>query len=180
MADDHSSNAAGTAVEKVAPASAGIASIDDTGLVNPGEPEHRLRVTDLDPKKERLAERRVSGFFFLSIIGSILAVVFYVLFPITEEAPVESVRISTLSLGLAIALGLLGIGIGAVHWAKALMSDVELTEMRHGTRGTEATREKAAAAQDAPAPLPTGEDAPRIRRRTRTRSRTGQSGTNPE
>ena len=144
MADDHGSTAAGTAVEKAVPASAGIASIDDTGLVNPGEPEHRLRVTDLDPKKEKLAERRVSGFFFLSIIGSILAVVFYVLFPITEEDPIGSVRISTLSLGLAIALGLLGIGIGAVHWAKALMSDAEIVELRHGTRGSDATRAKAA------------------------------------
>jgi len=144
MADDHGSTAAGTAVEKVAPASAGTATVTDTGLVNPGEPEHRLRVTDLDPTKERLAERRVSGWFFLSIIGSILAVIAYVVFPITEDAPIASVRISTLTLGVAIALGLLGIGIGAVHWAKALMSDVELTEMRHGTRGTEATREKAA------------------------------------
>lgn len=144
MADDHGSTAAGTAVEKAMPVSAGTASLVDTGLVNPGEPEHRLRVTDLDPKKEKLAERRVSGFFFLSIIGSVLAVVVYFLFPITAEDPVGSVRISTLSLGLAIALGLLGIGIGAVHWAKALMSDVEITEMRHGTRGSDATRAKAA------------------------------------
>ena len=49
-----------------------------------------------------------------------------------------------------------------------------------GRGGDRPAREKAPAAQDAPAPLPTGEDAPRIRRRTRTRSRTGQTGTNPE
>jgi ubiquinol-cytochrome c reductase iron-sulfur subunit len=53
------------------------------------------------------------------------------------------VRFSTLSLGLAISLGLLGIGIGAVHWAKALMSDAEISEDRHPTRGSEATRAKA-------------------------------------
>ncbi len=144
MADDHGgSSAAGTAVEKAKPASAGIAVTDDNGLVNPGFPEHRLRVTDLDPKKERLAERRVSGLFFLSLIGSVAAVVFYFVFPI-HPGDVGSVRLNTLSLGVAIALALLGIGIGAVHWAKALMADEEIVEMRHGTRGSPETRAKAA------------------------------------
>ena len=143
MADDHGGTTAGTAVEKAMPTSAGIAVTDDSGLVNPGLPPHRQRVTDSDPKKERLAERRVSGFFFLSVIGSVLAVVFYFLFPI-EPGNLASVRLNTLSLGLAIGLGLLGVGIGAVHWAKALMSDAEIVELRHGTRGTDETRAKAA------------------------------------
>jgi ubiquinol-cytochrome c reductase iron-sulfur subunit len=143
MADDHGGTTAGTAVTRSMPTSGGIASTDDNGLVNPGLPPHRQRITDSDPAKERLAERRVSGFFFLSVIGSVLAVVFYFLFPI-EPGNLATVRISTLSLGLAIALGLLGIGIGAVHWAKALMSDAEIVELRHGTRGTNQTRAKAA------------------------------------
>ena len=143
MADDHGGTATGAAVEKTMPSSAGIAVTDDNGHVDPGLPPHRQRVTDLDPKKERLAERRVSGFFFLSVIGSVAAVVFYFLFPI-EPGNLASVRLNTLSLGLAIALGLLGVGIGAVHWAKALMSDAEIVELRHGTRGTDATRAKAA------------------------------------
>jgi ubiquinol-cytochrome c reductase iron-sulfur subunit len=143
MADDHGGTTAGTAVTRSQPTEAGLASTDDTGLVNPGLPPHRQRITDSDPAKERVAERRVSGFFFLSVIGSVLAVVFYFLFPI-EPGNLASVRISTLSLGLAIALGLLGVGIGAVHWAKALMSDAEIVEMRHGTRGTDETRAKAA------------------------------------
>ena len=145
MADDHGGTTAGTAVARSLPTAAGIASTDDNGLVNPGLPPHRQRITDSDPKKERLAERRVSGFFFLSVIGSIAAVVFYFLFPI-EPGNLASVRLNTLSLGLAIALGLLGIGIGAVHWAKALMSDAEIVELRHGTRGSDATRAKAAEA----------------------------------
>jgi len=141
MADDH-----GTAVEKAAPtaASAGTAVVlaEADSIQNPGFPEHRLRVTDQNPSKEKLAERRVSGFFFLSIIGSILAVVAYFVFPI-EPGNLASVRINTASLGIAIALGLLGIGIGAVHWAKALMSDAEIVELRHGTRGTPEVRAKA-------------------------------------
>ena len=149
MADDHggtAATAAGSAVEKSVPstASAGTAVVlsEADSIQNPGFPPHRLRVTDTDPKKEKLAERRVSGFFFLSIIGSIAAVVFYFLFPI-EEGNLASVRLNTASLGIAISLGLLGIGIGAVHWAKALMSDAEIVEMRHGTRGTPETRAKA-------------------------------------
>jgi ubiquinol-cytochrome c reductase iron-sulfur subunit len=43
-------------------------------------------------------------------------------------------------LGLGIALGMLGIGIGAVHWAKTLMPDAEVSEPRHQTRGSEETR----------------------------------------
>jgi ubiquinol-cytochrome c reductase iron-sulfur subunit len=141
MADDH-----GTAVEKAAGSadSAGTAVVlaESDAIQNPGFPPHRPRVTDTDPKKDALAERRVSGFFVLSMIGSVLAVVAYFVFPI-HEGDLGSVRLNTLFLGLAIALGLLGIGLGAVHWAKALMSDVEIVENRHGTAGTPETRAKA-------------------------------------
>ena len=135
---------AGTAVEAITPrtVSPGTAVVPTDAIENPGHQPHRLRVTDLDPKKEKSAARTVSILFFLSIIGSILAVVFYFLFPIIP-GDLASVRANTLSLGVAISLGLLGIGIGAVHWAKALMSDAEITEERHGTRGSDKTRSKA-------------------------------------
>jgi ubiquinol-cytochrome c reductase iron-sulfur subunit len=122
--------------------SVGIAVLAPDQIENPGLPPHRPRVTDLDPKKEQLAARRVTGFFVLSIIGSVAAVVSYIIFPIIP-GDIASVRISTLSLGLSIALGLLGIGLGAVHWAKTLMWDAEIPEARHGTRGTDETRAKA-------------------------------------
>ena len=135
---------AGKAVSTVAPSSVatGVAVIPTDDFENPGFPPHRARVTDLDPKKDRLAARRVSALFVLSMIGSVAAVVFYFVFPIVP-GNLASVRINTLSLGLAIALALIGIGVGAVHWAKALMSDIEIPEGRHGTRGSDATRAKA-------------------------------------
>jgi ubiquinol-cytochrome c reductase iron-sulfur subunit len=142
MADNHGASTAGKAVEKAVPVSSGVAVLDDNGLSNPGFPPHRERVTDLDPKKEQLAARRVSGFFFISMLASIAAVTFYIIFPI-KEGDVASVRLSTLSIGAAIAFALLTIGIGAVHWAKTLMSDKEIVEMRHGTRGSDETRAKA-------------------------------------
>ena len=148
MADDHGtgSSAAGNAVSRsvTSTESPGTAVViaEHDAIQNPGLPPHRARLTDTDPKKGDLAERRVAGWFVLSMLGSILAVVAYFVFPI-EEGEISTVRISTLTLGLAIAFALLGIGIGAVHWAKSLMSDAEVVELRHPTRGTPETRAKA-------------------------------------
>ena len=141
---DGAHTAAGSAIvtthaREVSP---GLAVVPSDGLQNPGFPPHRPRLTDTDPKKDKRAERQVSGLFYLSIVGSIFAVAAYIAFPIVP-GDMASVRMNTLMLGLGITLGLLGIGIGAVHWAKALMSDVEIVEQRHGTRGTDATRAKA-------------------------------------
>jgi len=109
---------------------------------NPGFPPERPRVTDLDPKKAQAAERTVTALFFLSIIGSAIAVAAYILFPIDESAP-STIRLSNMFIGIGITLGMLGIGIGAVHWSKALMHGHEEVEMRHPTRGSDESREKA-------------------------------------
>src|SRR5690606_32000237 len=45
-----------------------------------------------------------------------------------------------LFVGLGIALALLALGIGAIHWSKAVMSDKEFIEPRHATRGRDSTR----------------------------------------
>ena len=84
----------------------------------------------------------MSGLFLLSIVGSIIAVVAYIVLPIEEGNP-GSVRLNNLFLGVGITLGLLGIGIGAVHWSKALMHGHELVEQRHPTRGSDESRTRA-------------------------------------
>ena len=139
--DGETDAAAGSALEKSEPrqVSSGTAVVAADALTNPGPPPHRLRVTDIDPGKQRQAARRVSTLFFLSIVGSIFAVVAYIIFPIVP-GNLESVRLNTLYLGLGITLGLLPLGIGAIYWAKNLMRGDELTEQRHLTRGTEETR----------------------------------------
>ncbi|MCU1515099.1 MAG: ubiquinol-cytochrome c reductase iron-sulfur subunit [Microbacteriaceae bacterium] len=143
--DGGTSTAAGSAVEKAVPfvPSAGTAVVTSDAIKNPGLPPHRERVTDLDPKKDRQAERRVYTLFYLSIVGSVFAVAAYIAFPITP-GDTASVRLNTLMLGLGIALGMLGIGIGAIYWSKNLMRGDELTESRHLTRGSDATRARAA------------------------------------
>lgn len=106
---------------------------------NPGLPPHRQRITDKDPKAEKRAARTVYTLFYLSLAGSIWAVAAYMMFPI-EDGSLSAIRNNNLFIGLGIALALLSIGIGAIHWSKALMSDEEQIEYRHPTRGSEETR----------------------------------------
>ena len=120
-------------------ASPGTAVVTRDAVANPGFPPHRPRVTDLDPRKERQAERTVYTLFYLSVAASIWAVAAYMIFPI-EDGTIVSIRDNNLFIGLGIALALLAIGIGAIHWSKAIMSDKEFIEPRHATRGRDTTR----------------------------------------
>ena len=121
---------------------AGAAVAHSDAIENPGfQPEHK-RVADLDPQRAKGAERGIAALFIASIVFTILAAVAYNIFPIVEGDP-QSIRLNNMFVGLGIAFGLLAIGVGAVHWAKALMHGHDLVEERHGTRGTEETRTRA-------------------------------------
>ncbi|HEY5222071.1 MAG TPA: Rieske 2Fe-2S domain-containing protein [Microbacteriaceae bacterium] len=109
---------------------------------NPGFPAHHVRVTDKDPLKERRAARTVYTLFYLSIAGSIWAVAAYMLFPI-ESGNIADIRLSTLFIGLGMSLALLGIGLGAIHWSKALMSNKEGIDLRHAQGGSVETQARA-------------------------------------
>ena len=119
----------------------GLAVNPPDKIKDPGLEPHRLRVTDKFPAKAKNAERQVAALFLVSVFGSFFALWAYVAFPITEE--LGTVRANNLFLGLGMALSLLGIGIGAVHWAKTLMPDFEVSEARHQTRGSEEVRARA-------------------------------------
>ncbi|MEL4318279.1 Rieske 2Fe-2S domain-containing protein [Leifsonia sp. YIM 134122] len=117
----------------------GTAVVSRDAFTDPGLVPHRKRVTDLDPKKEKHAERTVYTLFYLSIVGSVWAIAAYMLFPI-ESNNVGDVRLNTLFIGIGLTLALLAIGFGAVHWGKALMVDDEGVDIRHLTRGSDETR----------------------------------------
>ncbi len=121
--------------------SGGLAVVAPDAVKNPGLEPHRLRMTDKSVKHEKAAARQVSYMFFASVVGSVFAMWAYFAFPITED--LATVRANTLFLGLGLTLGLMGIGIGAVHWAKTLMPDAEVSEDRHPARGSEEVRAKA-------------------------------------
>ncbi|WP_298866459.1 ubiquinol-cytochrome c reductase iron-sulfur subunit [Microbacterium sp.] len=130
------------ALERAYQPSPGLGVAVSDPAVDPGLPPHRQRMTDKDPKVEKTAERTVYTLFYLSLAGSIWAVAAYMLFPIESGALID-VRYNNMFIGLGIALALLSIGIGAIHWSKSLMSDKEHVEYRHPTRGRDTTREAA-------------------------------------
>ena len=122
--------------------SPGLAVAVTDPVHNPGLPPHRERMTDTDPAAMQRAVRTIYTLFYLSIAGSIWAIAAYMLFPI-ESGRIVDIRNNNMFVGLGIALALLAIGIGAIHWSKAVMSDKEFVEPRHATRGRDTTREAA-------------------------------------
>lgn len=120
--------------------SRGLAVAVSDPVQNPGLPAHRERITDKDPAAMKHAVRTVYTLFYLSVAASIWAVVAYMVFPI-ESGSITAIRDNNLFIGLGIAFALLAIGVGAIHWSKAIMSDKEFIEPRHATRGRDATRE---------------------------------------
>ena len=119
------------------------ASVDGQ-FEDPGVPHHRPRKADVDPKAADRAERQSAALFGLSILGTIVALVGY--FGMDFGDDVGSIRAFTAVLGLGIALAMLGIGLGAIHWAKTLMRDHEMVEERHPMRSSAEAR--AGAIQD--------------------------------
>jgi ubiquinol-cytochrome c reductase iron-sulfur subunit len=112
----------------------GVATSRPERFENPGLPPHRPRRADVDPRAAKRAEVQVVSLFTLSAIASIAFVVCY--FAIDPQARVFVPGIGEmngyhLALGLTMAFSLLGIGLGAIHWAKTLMPDEEVVEMRH-------------------------------------------------
>lgn len=110
---------------------------------NPGLPPHVLRNADRDEKAAKRAERQVAALFGVSIVGTVVFLVAYFLVDVEDQVWVpftNEMSLSNLVLGLGLAFSLLGIGLGAVHWAKTLMPDTESVEMRHPIRSADADR----------------------------------------
>lgn len=113
-------------------------------FANPGLPPHVLRNADRDEKAAKRAERQVALLFLVSILGTLLFIVAYLMVDNHEQVWVpftNEMSLSNLLLGLGLALSLLGIGLGAVHWAKTLMPDTEVVEMRHPMRSADEDRQ---------------------------------------
>ncbi|NUR07221.1 MAG: Rieske (2Fe-2S) protein [Nocardioidaceae bacterium] len=114
---------------------------------NPGLPEHHWRPTDVDPKLEKRAERQVALMFLLSAVCTILLIVSY--FAVGPEDAIGNFGAQNLTLGLCLAGALLFIGMGVIQWARKLMADHEIIEMRHPAASSESDREATVAALNA-------------------------------
>ncbi len=112
-------------------------------FTDPGVPEyHRPRRADLDPKAARKAELQTAALFGLSIIGTVMAIWAWATGSVSSENIAETQR-TTMLIGLGIFLAMIGIGTGAIHWAKTLMRDHEMIEERHPMRSSDEAREGA-------------------------------------
>jgi ubiquinol-cytochrome c reductase iron-sulfur subunit len=115
-------------------------------IPNPGLPEHQWRPTDVDPEAAKRAERQVAGLFGLAILGAIAFIVSYFVFHIGEDPDtIGNLGASNLALGLCLAVTLLGMGAGMIQWARKLMADHEIVEMRHPAPSPEEDRAAAVA-----------------------------------
>ena len=111
---------------------------------DPGMPPHIPRAADLDELAAKRAEKQVAAFFGISMLGTLVFLVAYFAIPMEAQVFLPGIgkaNVSNIVLGVSLALGMLGIGIGAIHWAKTLMPDTEVVEERHPLRsGDEARR----------------------------------------
>ncbi|MFE6970554.1 Rieske 2Fe-2S domain-containing protein [Isoptericola sp. NPDC057653] len=108
-------------------------------FADPGVPTHHPRLADTDTKAAKRNERIIAILFAISCVGTVASLVAY--FAVRPDGTTPGVRMSTVLLGVAIAVSLFGIGFAAVHWAKTLMSSKEYVEERHSSASSEDVRE---------------------------------------
>ena len=125
-----------------------VATVDTVGdpIADPGLHEHQPRPTDVDERAEKRAERQIATMFGLSSIFAILFVVSYFVFKVGDDPTIiGGYGASNVALGVTLGMALLLIGVAAIQWARKLMSDVEIVEMRHPARSSDEDREVAIA-----------------------------------
>ncbi|WP_432479782.1 cytochrome bc1 complex Rieske iron-sulfur subunit [Nocardioides sp. GXQ0305] len=123
------------------PERASVATPVADPIADPGLPAHEPRPTDVDERAEQRAERQIATLFGLSAVCAVLFVVSYFAFEIGEvTTTIGGLGASTVALGLSLAGALLFIGIGTIQWARKLMSDHEIVEMRHPAASPEEDR----------------------------------------
>ncbi|MEU9100891.1 Rieske 2Fe-2S domain-containing protein [Streptomyces sp. NPDC048361] len=111
-------------------------AVDTAGdpFADPGLPAHKPRVQDIDERAAKRSERAVAFLFFLSMVATVGFIASYVIFPVDKIVfifPFGHVSVLNFALGLTLGVALFCIGAGAVHWARTLMSDVEMPAERH-------------------------------------------------
>ncbi|MGW1888653.1 cytochrome bc1 complex Rieske iron-sulfur subunit [Streptomyces sp. NPDC002004] len=111
----------------------GVAVKDDP-FADPGLPPHEHRIQDIDERAAKRSERTVALLFTVSMLSTVGFIASYVTIPKDRDIfvfPVGHMSALNLALGMTLGLALFCIGAGAVHWARTLMSDVEVADDRH-------------------------------------------------
>ncbi|MFT4299033.1 MAG: Rieske 2Fe-2S domain-containing protein [Aeromicrobium sp.] len=107
-------------------------------IADPGLPEHAYRVTDVDEAQARRTERQISLMF---AAAALLAVGFCVAYVVVDfDQTFLGWSAQNFALGATLGGALLLIGIGIIQWAKKIMSDHEMVELRHPAASSEDDR----------------------------------------
>jgi ubiquinol-cytochrome c reductase iron-sulfur subunit len=112
-------------------------------FTNPGLSPHVSRSADLDEKAARRSERQVAALFSISMVATVIFLVAYFAIDQKTYTFVPGIGLASLSnvvLGVSLGVSLLCIGLGAVHWAKTLMPDTDVSEDRHPQRSSDQAR----------------------------------------
>ncbi|MET9664072.1 Rieske 2Fe-2S domain-containing protein [Streptomyces sp. NPDC006475] len=107
---------------------------DADPFADPGLPVHKPRIQDIDERAAKRSERTVAFLFLLSMLATVAFIASFVIFPVTEIVyiwPLGHISALNFALGMTLGVALFCIGAGAVHWARTLMSDVEMVDERH-------------------------------------------------
>ncbi|MGW0846769.1 cytochrome bc1 complex Rieske iron-sulfur subunit [Streptomyces sp. NPDC002787] len=118
---------------------------EENPFADPGLPPHERRIQDVDERAARRSQRTVALLFTVSALATIGFIAAYVAIPIERSIYVFPLgHISALNFALSLTLGiaLFTIGVGAIHWARTLMSDVELADDRHPIEAPTTVRAK--------------------------------------
>ncbi|MEU1814179.1 Rieske 2Fe-2S domain-containing protein [Streptomyces roseifaciens] len=103
-------------------------------FADPGLPPHEPRIQDIDEQAAKRSERVVAFLFLLSMLATVGFIASYVTLPVDKSIyvfPIGHISALNFALGMTLAVALFCIGAGAVHWARTLMSDVEVADERH-------------------------------------------------
>jgi len=94
---------------------------------------------------ERRAERAVALCFILCAVGALAFAIVYIAVPWRYGPGASGYVWFTPLLGVTMGLSLLGFGLGAILWAKLLITEEESVQERHGGRSEEVDRRTASA-----------------------------------
>ncbi|MFF6997173.1 Rieske 2Fe-2S domain-containing protein [Streptomyces sp. NPDC008313] len=114
-------------------------------FADPGLPPHEHRVQDIDERAAKRSERVVAFLFTLSMLATVGFIASYVAISADQYVyifPLGHISALNFALGMTLGLALFTIGAGAVHWARTLMSDVEVADERHPIEASPEVRAK--------------------------------------
>ncbi|MFG2516711.1 Rieske 2Fe-2S domain-containing protein [Streptomyces sp. NPDC048584] len=112
-------------------------------FADPGLPPHEHRIQDIDERAAKRSERTVALLFTLSMLATVGFIASYVTIPVDQSVyifPLGHIGALNFALGMTLGVALFAIGAGAVHWARTLMSDQELTDERHPVEASPETK----------------------------------------